>query len=168
MKSQGGYWQCYNGQAAVDGESLLVVAADVTQSASDNGQVVPMVEQVKRNTGRSPRKFLADAGYGAEKNLEYLTASGIDSYVAQGREDKRSAPTTKPLRMKMARKLKTKRGQAVYRKRKHIAEPPFGWIKSCLGFRSFSFRGLEKVTAEWNLVCLALNLRRLAGQMVWT
>jgi transposase len=168
MKSQGGYWQCYNGQAAVDGKSRLVVAADVTQSASDNGQLVPMVEQVKRNTGRLPGKFLADAGYGAEKNLEYLAASGIDSYVAQGREDKRAAPTTKPLRMKMARKLKTKRGQAVYRKRKHIAEPPFGWIKSCLGFRSFSFRGLEKVTAEWNLVCLALNLRRLAGQMVWT
>jgi hypothetical protein len=55
----------------------------------------------------------------------------------------------------------------VYRKRKHIAEPPFGWIKSVLGFRSFSLRGFAKVAAEWNLVCLALNVRRMNAQMVW-
>lgn len=67
----------------------------------------------------------------------------------------------------MYEKLKTKRGRAVYRKRKHIAEPPFGWIKSVLGFRSFSLRGFAKVVAEWNLVCLALNVRRMNAQMVW-
>ena len=168
MKSKGGYSQCYNGQIAVDGESRLVVAAEVTQSASDNGQLIPILEQVKQNTGCLPRKALADAGYGAEANLRYLADYGIDGYVAQGRGEKSAVPTAKPLRTRMAQKLKTKRGQNVYRKRKHIAEPPFGWIKSGLGFRSFSLRGLAKVTAEWNLVCLALNLRRLAGQIAWT
>jgi len=168
MKSKGGYSQCYNGQIAVDGGSRLVVAAGVTQAVSDNGQLIPMMEQVKRNTGRLPGKALADAGYGAEENLKYLVDHGVDGYIAQGRGEKgQGPPTTKPLRTKMARKLKTKRGQTAYRNRKHIAEPPFGWIKFVLGFRSFSLRGLTKVTAEWNLVCLALNLRRLAGQMAW-
>jgi hypothetical protein len=167
MKSHSGFSQCYNGQIAVDGGSHLVVANGVTQSASDSAQLIPMLEQVEQNTERLPQEALADAGYGAEENLHYLDDHGIDGYIAQGRERKSPAQTTKPLRAKMARKLKTKRGQRVYRKRKHIAEPPFGWIKSCLGFRSFSLRGLEKVTAEWNLVCLALNLRRLAGQMAW-
>ncbi len=167
MKSQGGFSQCYNGQIAVDGESHLVVANGVTQSASDSAQLIPMLEQVEQNTGRLPQEALADAGYGAEENLHYLDDHGIDGYIAQGRERKSPAQTTKPLRAKMARKLKTERGQRAYRKRKHIAEPPFGWIKSGLGFRSFSLRGLAKVSAEWNLVCLALNLRRLAGQMAW-
>lgn len=167
MKSSDGFSQCYNGQIAVDGESRLVVAAGVTQSASDNGQLVPMLEQVKQNTGCLPRKALADAGYGAEANLRYLADHGVDGYVAQGRGEQSAVPTAKPLRTRMAQKLKTKRGQNTYRKRKHIAEPPFGWIKSGLGFRSFGLRGLAKVSAEWNLVCLALNLRRLVGQMVW-
>ncbi len=168
MKTKGGYSQCYNGQIAVDGVSRLVVATGVTTSASDNGQLIPMVKRVKWNTGRLPKKVLADAGYGAEENLKYLEGHGLDGYVAQGRgENNPGHSINKPLRAKMARKLKTRRGETAYRKRKHIAEPPFGWIKSGLGFRSFSLRGLTKVTAEWNLVCLALNLRRLAGQMAW-
>jgi len=166
MKSSGGFTQCYNGQIAVDGESRLIVAAEVTQSASDSGQLVPLIEQVQRNTDRLPAKTLADAGYNSEENLRYLDDHGIDGYVAQGRGEKNLIQkTTKPLRATMARKLKTKRGRKTYRQRKHIAEPPFGWIKSCLGFRSFSLRGLSKVTGEWSLVCLALNLRRLSGQM---
>lgn len=167
MKTEGGFSQCYNGQLVVDGESRLAVAAGVTQSASDNGQLVRMLEQVERNGEQLPRKVLADAGYGSEDNLAWLADKGIDGYVAQGREGKNAGATTKPLRAKMAEKLKTKRGQETYRKRKHIGEPPFGWLKSVLGFRSFSLRGLDKVAGEWNLVTLALNLRRMAGQVVW-
>ena len=63
----------------------------------------------------------------------------------------------------MAAKLKTEQGQAAYRKRKWIAEPPNGWIKNVLGFRQFSMRGLHRVQAEWKLVCMALNLRRMAA-----
>jgi transposase len=167
MKTQGGFRQCYNGQLVVDGESRLAVAAGVTQSASDNGQLVPMLEQVERNTEGLPQQVLADAGYGSEDNLSWLADREIDGYVAQGREGKSAGATTKPLRAKMADKLKTKRGQSTYRKRKHIGEPPFGWLKSVLGFRSFSLRGLENVAGEWTLVNLALNLRRMSGQVVW-
>lgn len=61
----------------------------------------------------------------------------------------------------MARKLMTKKGRSVYRKRKHIVEPVIGWIKACVGFRQFSMRGLRKAKAEWQLVCLAMNIRRM-------
>ena len=168
MKSSGGFSQCYNGQIAVDGESRMIVAAGVTQSAADGEQLVPLIEQVQRNTDRLPARALADAGYNSEANLQYLDDHDIDGYVAQGRGEKKPGQkSTKPLRAKMARKLKTKQGQQIYRQRKHIAEPPFGWLKSGLGFRSFSLRGLTKATGEWCLVCLALNLRRLSRQMAW-
>ena len=169
MKSSGGFNQCYNGQIAVDGTARLIVAADVTQSASDCDQLRPLVDQMRRNTGRKPVKVLADAGYNSEENLQFLQDLGIDAYVAQGRGEKKPAQaSSSTLRSQMGRKLKTKRGRVTYRNRKHIGEPPFGWIKSVLGFRSFSLRGLAKVTGEWNLVCLAVNLKRLAGQMAWT
>ncbi|MGO9446297.1 MAG: transposase [Thiobacillaceae bacterium] len=63
----------------------------------------------------------------------------------------------------MAAKLKTKAGEAAYRKRKWLSEPPNGGIRNVLGFRQFSLRGLNQVTAEWKLVCLALNLRRMSA-----
>lgn len=62
----------------------------------------------------------------------------------------------------MAHKLKTKAGRAIYAVRKHTVEPVFGIIKSVLGFRQFSLRGLDKVTGEWALVCLAWNVKRMA------
>lgn len=168
MKTSRGFEQCFNAQIAVDGSSQIIVASGVTNSAADNGQLKPMLDKVRQNTKQTPMKVLADAGYASEENLRSLQRRGIDGYVAQGRGDKavEQVPLS-PQRRKMYRKMKTKRGQKEYRKRKHIAEPPFGWIKSVLGFRSFSVRGYSKVTAEWNLVCLALNLRRMNGHMTW-
>lgn len=86
--------------------------------------------------------------------------------MGQGEKKAKKEPTGKH-RRQMCRKMKTKQAKNQYRKRKHIAEPPFGWIKSVLGFRSFSLRGLSKVSGEWNLVCLAVNLKRLGNQLVW-
>lgn len=169
MKTSGGFEQGYNAQIAVDEESRIIVANGVTQSAADSGQLRPMLDGVRRNTGRTPQRVLADAGYASEENLRSLERRRIDGYVAQGRGEKPSERVaSSPQRQKMHAKLKTKRGQQQYRKRKHIAEPPFGWIKSVLGFRTFSARGCAKVQAEWNLVCLALNLRRMNEQMMWS
>ncbi|WP_028300998.1 transposase, partial [Oceanospirillum beijerinckii] len=63
---------------------------------------------------------------------------------------------------KMAHKLRTKAGRAIYALRKQTVEPVFGIIKSVLGFRQFSLRGLKGVTGEWSLVCMAWNLKRIA------
>lgn len=169
MKSSHGFEQCYNAQLAVDEAHGVVVAADVTQQAADNAHLETMIDAVEKTIGRIPRRVLADAGYRSEANFCALKRRKIDGYIALGRGDE--APeldTAMPATARMARKMKTKRGEKRYRKRKHIAEPPFGWIKAVLGFRQFSLRGLSKVQAEWQLVCLAVNLRRMSRMMAWT
>lgn len=108
---------------------------------------------------------LADTGYRSEVVFEALAGSGCDLVVALGREGKQALrfdPQRSPRTAAMAAKLQTREGKAAYRRRKAIAEPPNGWIKNVLGFRQFSLRGLERVSAEWKLVCMALNLRRMA------
>ena len=171
MKTGNGFQQCYNAQAAVDDESLLIVAVEVTNNAGDVGRLVPMLDAVEATVGEQPERILADAGYRSEANLLALEARGIDGYVALGREGKkvaRGVGAGQEATARMKRKLATKQGTAHYRRRKYLAEPPFGWIKSCLGFRQFSLRGLAKVGPEWMLMGLATNLRRMNAQMVWT
>jgi hypothetical protein len=165
-RSGGGFDPSYNAQTAVDDTAHIIVAAEVGNNAADVGQLLPMLKAVKDNTGQAPEQMLADAGYRSEKNLEDLAGSGIDVVVALGREGKLCAEVDaqkSPLTASMAAKLQTAEGKAAYRRRKWIAEPPNGWIKSVLGFRQFSLRGLHRVQAEFKLVCLALNLRRMGS-----
>ena len=120
-----------------------------------------------------PKELVADTGFYSAKNVEACAAYGIDPFIAVKREQHHPAPTerfTEPGALPadatpaqtMAHKLKTKAGRALYALRKQTVEPVFGIIKSVLGFRQFSLRGLKKVTGEWTLVCLAWNLKRLA------
>lgn len=165
----GAFQQCYNAQAAVDGAQRIIVAASVQQSASDAPALIPMVEQAKKNVRRRPKEVLADAGYASEANLKALERRRIKGYVSLGREGK-TARTPKPeahATRRMAKTLRSKRGRTKYKQRKHIAEPPFGWVKRGLGFRQFSLRGLRKVAGEFNLVCMAMNLRRMANMIRW-
>jgi IS5 family transposase len=137
--------------------------------ASDAGALVPMVEQARRAVGRLPAEVLADAGYASEANLQELEQHQVKGYVALGREGRRTHkrnPQAHATR-RMARRLRSKRGRSRYKRRKHIAEPPFGWIKRGLGFWQFSLRGLSRVTGEFKLVCLAMNLRRMRGMIAW-
>lgn len=157
-----GFQQAYNAQAAVEGSSRLIVAVDVSANASDAGQLQNMLDRVRANTGLEPGKVLADSGYADERVFKALEEDEVDAYVAQGREGRGPARAHRsPARARMAAKLRTTRGRETYARRKHIAEPPFGWIKQVLGFRRFSVRGLEKVRGEWALVSLAVNARRL-------
>ena len=146
--------------------ALKTSGPQVGNNAADVGQLLPMFQAVKENTGQAPQQLLADAGYRSEKNLEDLADSGVAAVVALGREGKRCAEIDaerSPHTAAMAAKLQSNEGKAAYRRRKWIAEPPNGWIKSVLGFRQFSLRGLHRVQAEFKLVCLALNLRRMGG-----
>lgn len=165
-RAGGGFDASYNAQTAVDATAHIIVAAELGNNAADVGQLVPMLNAVKVNTGRTPEQALADAGYRSEDNFQALAGSSVDLVVAMGREGKRCAEvdaTKNPHTAAMAAKLQTDEGRAAYRKRKWIAEPPNGWIKSVLGFRQFSLRGLHRVRAEFKLVCLALNLRRMGA-----
>jgi transposase/IS5 family transposase len=169
-RGSSGFEQCYNVQIAVDEEERIVVATGVTQSASDVDQLIPLLDAVKDNTGKDAACCLADAGYRSESNLQELEEREIDGYVAMGREKDgtQKLPSSEyEATHRMARKLRTKRGEKAYRKRKWIGEPPFAWIKSAMGFDRFHLRGLTQVTSEWDLACLAANLRRMHGKLVW-
>ena len=162
-RAGGGFDPAYNAQAAVDDAAHIIVAAELDNVAPDANWLLPMIQAVKDNLGELPALGLADAGYRSEDNLRNAP---IELVVALGREGKEHAQVDArqyPHTAAMAAKLQTDDGKAAYRKRKWIAEPPNGWIKNVLGFRQFSMRGLHRVQAEWKLVCMALNLRRMAA-----
>jgi hypothetical protein len=163
--------QAYNCQAAVDETSQVIVASNVTQETNDKKQIKPMVEKLKHNTGdQKPEKISADSGYFSESNIEYLQNEGIDEYIATGRLKHGEEPPASPrgpiprdatVKERMARKLRTVKGRNTYKKRKQIVEPVFGQIKEGRGIRRFLLRGLDNVSAEWELICLTHNLLKL-------
>lgn len=165
MKSKDGFVQAYNAQAAVDGTAQVIVAHDLTQSGSDQTQLVPLVAAIAANLGRKPEAFSADAGYCSEANLEALEARGIDGYIATGRAKHPTANNGKvggPLTQAMRKKIADGGFETPYRLRKQIVEPVFGQIKQARGFRQFLLRGVGQVRAEWALLCTARNLLKLA------
>jgi transposase len=164
---KGSFVQGYNAQIAVDSETQIIVAADITQQSNDKQQLAPMLEQVKQNTGASPAASSADTGYWSPEQLTDTRVEGIDLHVATGRERHEASAEPAPvsdedgLLQQMKQKLQSEAGRAVYKMRKAIVEPVFGQIKECRHFRRFSLRGLENVQAEWQLVCLTHNLLKL-------
>jgi transposase len=164
-RAGGGFDASYNAQTAVDQTAHIIVAAELTNSASDAVQLPVLLRAVGDNLGQRPKQLLADTGYRGEQVFEQLANCGTDVIVSLGREGKklvRFDPQRSPLTAQMADKLQSDAAKDAYRRRKWIAEPPNGWIKHVLGFRQFSLRGLHRVSAEWKLVCMALNLRRMA------
>ena len=170
----GGYEQCYNAQAVVAADSLLVIAADVVQAPNDKQQLEPMLGKI----ADLPAEFgkvealLADNGYFSEGNVNACAAAGVEPVIAMGREahhpslDERFAepppPPCDPTPLEaMGYRLKTSAGKKLYALRKQTPEPVFGIIKSVLGFRQFLLRGLDRVRGEWSLVTMAWNIKRM-------
>lgn len=165
LKTKDGYIQGYNAQAAVDAEAQIIVAHSLTPSTSDQDQFVPLLDTTEDNLDRKPREASADAGYCSEANLAALAARDIRGYIATGRAKHPSdvkRKITGPLTKAMRDKLKRAGWRSRYRLRKQVVEPVFGQIKQARGFRQFLLRGIEKVTAEWALICTAHNLTKLA------
>jgi transposase len=174
MKTGGGFDQCYNAQAGVDHDSRLIVGQSLSNSPNDQKELVKTVDSIPDEIG-TPENGCADAGYLSETNIDALIERGIDPYIAAGRDHHHSylenklnnteADNTVDKSLskieEMRRKLISEEGKEIYRHRKMTVEPVFGIIKQAMGFRRFSFRGQEKVSKEWGLVCLAYNLRRL-------
>ncbi|MEF8734615.1 MAG: IS1182 family transposase [Candidatus Accumulibacter meliphilus] len=171
----GGFEQAYNAQAAADAATMLIVATGVTQAPKDKEQVEPMLATLKAQAEvlGAVECLIADSGYCSEKNIKACEAAGIEPLIAVGRDEhhpdwreRHSEPAPLPDNatpvQAVSHRLKTKDGRARYALRKQTIEPVFGIIKSVMGFRRFSLRGLKKVTGEWTLVCLAWNLKRLA------
>lgn len=168
----GGFDQHYNAQVAVEQESLLIVVNTVSNHANDKQEAVPTVVAMDQRLGQAEAAAL-DNGYYSESNITALEKLGIDPYIATGREphhqnwrayfeQQPAAPApTASVKEQMAYKLRTTLGKTIYGLRKCTVEPVIGIIKETLGFRQFSLRGQTKVAGEWNLVCLAFNVKRL-------
>jgi transposase len=174
MPSGNGFEQAYNAQAAVDTKSMFIVADCVSQNTNDKKELKPALGRIDA----LPKKLgivdalIADSGYFSEANVISCEAQQITPYIAPGRESHNQPlmerflepppiPHDADCVARMRHRLKTSAGRALYAKRKGTVEPVFGIIKAIMGFRSFLLRGLELVTGEWKLVCIAWNLKRL-------
>ncbi|HXH05459.1 MAG TPA: IS1182 family transposase [Vicinamibacterales bacterium] len=170
QKTSDGFIQGYNAQLAVDAAAQIIVAQHVTAAAPDVQQLVPLVSAITEGLHRKPAQVLADAGYWAESNVQALERTGIEPFIATGRrkhgEPAPAAPRGRrpaglSVKERMQRTLATLRGQAIYARRKAIAEPVIGQIKHARAFRQFLRRGVRRVGEEWALVCLSHNLLKL-------
>lgn len=178
----GSFEQAYNAQAAVDVKSGIILAALVTQAPNDKKQVGPMLEEIATLSDelRRPIGLLADSGYYSEENVKLCVKRKVRPYIARKRS-KHNVPLkdllrprndsalgdeqTDPVRA-MEHRMQTTEGRALYAHRKTTIEPVFGIAKEVLGLRQFSLRGLKKVEGEWNLLCMAMNIRRLLALKV--
>jgi transposase len=164
--------QHYNTQVAVDQDSFMIVANTLSNHPNDKGEAIPTLDAIPAEVGK-PTAGALDNGYFSANTIAQMEARGIDPYIATGREPHHQSwrtyfaeqPTPPPSDAspveKMAYKLQTDIGQAIYRLRKSTVEPVIGILKEVLGFRQFSLRGLAAAAGEWCLVCLAFNLKRL-------
>jgi transposase len=164
--------QHYNVQVANDQESLLIVAHALSNHPNDKQEAIPTLSAISPEIGK-PKAAAMDNGYFSQTNINACERLGIDPFIATGREPHHldwhtffqeqpepPAEDASPM-VKMAYKLQTEIGQAIYRLRKSTVEPVIGIIKEILGFRQFSLRGLMAAAGEWCLVCLAFNLKRM-------
>ncbi len=151
----GGYVQAYNAHAAVDEESQVIVACTLSSQPSDAAGFLPLLTETEDRLGRLPEKVSADTGFWSHANLLEAQARSLDCYIPPPRK------VVDPLAQDMREKLRSEAGANLYRRRKTVVEPVFGQIKQARGFRQVSFRGLETVRQEWQLICLTHNLLKL-------
>jgi transposase len=174
MKTPQGFEQCYNAQAAVDTQTMLIVHPGLTQAGNDKQQVEPMLKplaDLPEALGRV-ETLLADTGYCSERNIELTHSGGIEPLIAVGRASHHPSwreRFTEPPPLDndasaleaMAHRLKTSEGRALYALRKQTVEPVFGIVKSAIGFRQFLLRGLDNARGEWSLMSTSWNIKRL-------
>jgi len=174
MPSSEGFVQAYKAQAAVDIESHLIVENHLTQPSNDKQEVEPTLKGLKDTEAPLGKAegLLADAGYFSADNVARCEDAGITPYISDHRErhnlpwDERfktppPCPPDTDAVTAMAHRLRTAEGKAIYGKRKSTVETVFGIVKEVMGFRRFHLRGLEAAQGEWNLVCMAWNLKRM-------
>ncbi len=174
--SDGSFHQCYNGQALVDSSAQVIVAAEVSDEAPDARQLEPALGQLEENLTAIDAELpegaalSADAGYFSEDNVEATAAHGLDAHIATGRfkhsepqppAPRGPVPKDATPKQRMARKLRTKKGRAVYARRKAIVEPVFGQIDTVQDGRRLLVRGKPAARAQWRLECAIHNLLKL-------
>ena len=174
-----GWEYCGNAQASVDAACQIIVACDVTDATNDKQQAEPMAQATRANLAQAgierPKDASGDAqaipatldnGYYSAAAVEALETLGFDPYIATERQRHQGPQTEAPetpatVQERMAAKVRTPAGKALYARRKVIVEPVFGQIKEARGFRRFLLRGLDAIRGEWRLICLTHNLLKI-------
>ena len=170
MKTSKGFDQCFNGQAAVN-DDMIIVGAYSNSHCNDKQEFIPTIESVPEELSSEISTAVADTGYFSENNIADCKKRSIEAIISTAREKHNSfldnLLSNEPISLegktpieKMNKLLNSKKGKEIYKKRKQTVEPVFGIIKEILGFRRFSLRGEEETNAEWSLVCTAYNLKR--------
>jgi len=170
MKTSKGFDQCFNGQAAVN-DDMVIVGAYSNAHSNDKQEFIPTIESVPDKLSKEISTAVADTGYFSEKNITDCKQKNIEPIISTAKEKHNSFLTNILTKNqspevcntpadKMNRLLKSPEGTEAYKKRKQTVEPVFGIIKEILGFRRFSLRGEQETNAEWSLVCTAYNLKR--------
>ena len=169
LRERGGFVLGYTAEAAVS-DQHFIVATRVTRNETDNGSLLPMVEEVERQCGSPPQQVLADAGFFSLENVAELERRGIDAYVPDSNlacelnSGRRAPAHCRPrhaVQRRMRQKLRSPAGRAVYGRRKAVVEPVLGVLKQQRGMRQFRMRGKNKVEIEWTLAAVAYNLTHL-------
>ncbi len=163
--------QGYNAQVAVDTQSMIVVAGDLTNQAADSPHLLDMVGHVERIIGHRPRQLSADAGYYSEANRAFLEEQQIEAFIPPDKVKHRQwrtqrapcgrIPQSATPKERMRRKLRTKVGRATYLKRQTTVEPTIGHLKEPMGIRRLLLRGLSKARSEWLFACAVYNLKKV-------
>ena len=174
-----GWEYCGNAQASVDAACQIIVACDVTDATNDKQQAEPMAQATRANLAQAgierPKDASGDAqaipatldnGSYRAAAVEALETLGFDPYIATERQRHQGPQTEAPetpatVQERMAAKVRTPEGKALYARRKVIVEPVFGQIKEARGFRRFLLRGLDAIRGEWCLICLTHNLLKI-------
>ena len=163
--SQDGFQQCYNAQLAVEGENQLIVAVEVSSNASDQGRMTPLVQEVESTHGRRPATVLADAGYCNEAESRQVGGArggrlrgpgpGGPARGGGGRGEASGEGAHGGETVDAPRDGRDTRNANGCRRRRSDGSRR-RWVSG-----RFSVRGLRKVQGEWDLVCLALNVKRM-------
>jgi hypothetical protein len=174
--ADGAFHQCFNGQAIVDSQTQVILAADAFDMAADGPLLAPMLDQLSDNlaaTGAAlaaDGALIADAGYFSQDNVDHVAAHGLDAHIATGRlkHDEPPDPAAEqPLpedatpKQQMARKTKTEPGRSVYARRKAIVEPVFGQLDTTQDARRMLIRGTPAARQQWRFGCAIHNLLKL-------
>ena len=181
MHTPDGFQQCYNGQAAVDASSQVIVACELSAAATDVQRLIPMLGRIIALNGEAPAQLSADAGYASEANFAALDSAGVYATIALRRYHHDEPPGADPGRPRakaqapapkrasrrwrhtnaMLERLASSEGKACYKLRKETVEPVFGQVKEVRGLRQFLRRGLAAVESEWTMACTVHNLLKL-------
>lgn len=161
----GGFRPAYNGQFAVDTETQIVVGVEVSNSGSDQGQLVPMLEQLEERYGKIPGESLVDGGFAGLKDIEKASEMGTEVFapVAKPKDETRDPhvplPTDSPAIATWRQRMGTPEAKEIYKQRASTVECVNALARN-RGLQRLLVRGLDKARTMLLWFAIAHNLMR--------